>query len=178
MRLPDKLKGCNLYHLLGIKNFSGEEEIKRGYRRLAWEFHPDRFSQAKDAALKFELGSGAYEILKTPATRKKYDYCLRKNINLPWRVAGSDEKVWGRVNFSASFNDPGRPKENPVKQSTATSRDRCTEFWENVSRTSARPKIHSPRTQLDGDFPGFVSRCRKDFREFLNNVPRLQKKPS
>lgn len=176
MRLPNKLKGRNLYHLLEIENFSSEEEIKRGYRRLAWEYHPDRFSPAKDAALKFELGSEAYKILKVAPTRYKYDAMLHDSLTLPWRDGGNGKKVWNAVHFSASFNDPGRPKEHLGKQSKTTHRDRHIEFWRTISQIDPRPKVHSPQTRLDGDYPGFIDRCRSDFQRFLEQVPRLSNK--
>jgi curved DNA-binding protein len=62
----------NYYDILGINRFSSQDEIKRAYRKLARQFHPD-VSKEKNADEKFKELREAYEILKDPATRETYD---------------------------------------------------------------------------------------------------------
>ena len=57
------------YEVLGIGKSASADEIKKAYRRLAVQFHPDR---GGDEA-KFREASEAYEILKDDSKRKRYD---------------------------------------------------------------------------------------------------------
>jgi molecular chaperone DnaJ len=60
------------YELLGIERGADEGEIKRAFRRLARELHPD-VSEAPDAEERFKEVVEAYEVLSNPETRELYD---------------------------------------------------------------------------------------------------------
>ncbi|MEE9344210.1 MAG: DnaJ C-terminal domain-containing protein [Methylococcales bacterium] len=60
------------YNILGVNRFSSLDEIKRAYRKLARQFHPD-VSKEKNADEKFKEIREAYAILKDPAKREAYD---------------------------------------------------------------------------------------------------------
>jgi molecular chaperone DnaJ len=62
----------DLYALLGLQRDAGEDEIKRAYRRLARELHPD-INQDPNAERRFKEITAAYETLKDPARRRQYD---------------------------------------------------------------------------------------------------------
>ncbi|VDK67745.1 unnamed protein product, partial [Cylicostephanus goldi] len=59
-----------LYDLLKVKPDASEDEIKKSYRRLAKEFHPDKNPDHGD---QFKEISFAYEILSNPERRRLYD---------------------------------------------------------------------------------------------------------
>jgi len=61
------------YDVLGVSRSAGEEEIKRAYRKLAMEFHPDKHHGDKKAEEKFKEVSEAYEILSDANKRATYD---------------------------------------------------------------------------------------------------------
>lgn len=60
------------YHTLGIKQEASEEEIKRAYRRLAFQYHPDHNDNAHDQQYFIKIKE-AYEILSDPHKRNRYD---------------------------------------------------------------------------------------------------------
>lgn len=62
----------DFYKLLGVDKNATPVEIKKAYRKLALEYHPDR-NKSKDAAEKFKEISKAYEILSNPQKRQTYD---------------------------------------------------------------------------------------------------------
>lgn len=61
------------YKTLGVTKSASQEEIKKSYRKLALKFHPDKNPGNKEAEQKFKEIAEAYEVLKDPEKRKKYD---------------------------------------------------------------------------------------------------------
>ncbi len=60
------------YEILGVNKNSSIEEIKKKFRKLALEFHPDR-NKAPDASEKFKEINEAYQVLVDPEKKKIYD---------------------------------------------------------------------------------------------------------
>jgi curved DNA-binding protein len=60
------------YQTLGIKKDSAQDDIQKAYRKLARKFHPD-VNKDPQAEVKFKEIGEAYEVLKDPDKRKKYD---------------------------------------------------------------------------------------------------------
>lgn len=63
----------NPYEVLEIQKDATEEDIKKAYRKLAFQYHPDKNPNDKTAEEKFKEVSAAYEILNNPEKRKLYD---------------------------------------------------------------------------------------------------------
>jgi molecular chaperone DnaJ len=61
------------YEVLSIAKSANGDEIKKAYRKLAMEFHPDRNPDDPQAELKFKEATEAYEVLKDPDRRARYD---------------------------------------------------------------------------------------------------------
>ncbi|UZV89419.1 DnaJ domain-containing protein, partial [Treponema pallidum] len=61
------------YEVLGISKTASGEEIKKAYRRLAIQFHPDRNQGNKEAEERFKEATEAYEVLIDAQKRAAYD---------------------------------------------------------------------------------------------------------
>ncbi|EDR23260.1 hypothetical protein, conserved [Entamoeba dispar SAW760] len=69
---PDFNDPKDFYAILGLKNKSNEEDIKKAYRKLALQYHPDK-SKEEDAAEKFQKITDAYNFLSNYRNKRVYD---------------------------------------------------------------------------------------------------------
>lgn len=65
----------NFYNILGVKKNANKNEIKKAYRKLAKELHPDKNKDDPGSVTKFQDLSAAYEVLNDADKRKLYDKC-------------------------------------------------------------------------------------------------------
>jgi molecular chaperone DnaJ len=61
------------YDVLGVSRNADQEEIRKAYRKLALQYHPDRNPDNKDAEEKFKEAAEAYEVLSDPEKRENYN---------------------------------------------------------------------------------------------------------
>jgi molecular chaperone DnaJ len=64
---------ADLYDTIGVSKTASAEEIKKAYRKLARQHHPDRNPGDKAAEEKFKEVQAAYDVLSDPEKRKQYD---------------------------------------------------------------------------------------------------------
>ena len=62
------------YKILGASKDATEEQIRKSYRKVAMQYHPDRNPGNKEAEEKFKVASEAYEVLRDPEKREIYDH--------------------------------------------------------------------------------------------------------
>jgi molecular chaperone DnaJ len=63
----------DFYEVLGVTREADEEEIKRAYRKLAMQYHPDRNLGDPEAEIRFKEAAEAYDVLRDPEKRERYN---------------------------------------------------------------------------------------------------------
>ena len=75
---PDRDSGRDFYAILGVSRDASEEDIKKGYRKAAVKWHPDKWaskpeSEQKEAEEKFKAAAEAYEVLSDRNKKEIFD---------------------------------------------------------------------------------------------------------
>ena len=78
------------YEVLGISKTASADEIKKAYRKVAMQFHPDRNPGDKAAEEKFKEAAEAYEVLSNPEKRQRYNQFGHAGVGGAFTVAFSD----------------------------------------------------------------------------------------
>lgn len=70
--MPTMMKR-DYYEVLSVTKTANGDEIKKSYRRLAMQYHPDRNPGDAEAEAKFKEAAEAYDVLSDPAKKERYD---------------------------------------------------------------------------------------------------------
>lgn len=91
------------YEVLGVEKSSSEDELKKAYRKLAFEFHPDRNQEDPEAEQKFKEAAEAYDVLRDAEKRRRYDAFGHEGMNGGSSGFSSSEDIFG--SFSDIFGE-------------------------------------------------------------------------
>ncbi len=149
------------YAILGVENDATAQDIKRSFRQIARECHPDRSGGNADAEARFKKARKAYETLMDPVTRARYDRRGQRRVqpgesffDAFYRHTGeSDDGFFGAGGAGAA---EAAPKEGPQARARRASRAASATSAAG-GPTGRRPKRHDPGNDvsLDDLFNGF-----------------------
>lgn len=90
------------YEILGVEKSASPDEIKKAYRKLALQFHPDKNPDNKEAEEKFKEASEAYEVLSDTEKRQTYDQFGHAGIDPQFGQGGFQ---WSNFSHFEDFSD-------------------------------------------------------------------------
>ena len=117
----------DFYEILGVSKSSSADEIKKAYRKVAMQFHPDRNPGNKEAEEKFKEAAEAYEILSDQEKRAQYDRYGHAGMNARGGGFGGGQgmnmddifsnfgDIFGDDNMFGSFFGGGRQRSSGGK---------------------------------------------------------------
>jgi len=89
------MTSIDYYEILEIERNASNDQIKRSYKRLAFEYHPDRNPGNREAEERFKEINEAYQVLSNPDKRARYDSFGHI----------SSDSVFSDMDFDAGFGD-------------------------------------------------------------------------
>lgn len=150
------------YEVLGVTREATGEEIKKAYRKIAFENHPDRNPDDPEAEQTFKEASEAYEILGDPDKRRSYDRFGHEGMNgSQFDGFGSTDDIFSTFNdIFESFFGGSRGRRGPRPQQGADLRYNLTlSLEEAVKGTTVELQIpkeeNCNKCQGSGVEPGY-----------------------
>jgi len=90
------------YEILGVDKSSDDASIKKAYRKLAMQYHPDKNPDNKEAEEKFKEASEAYEVLSDKEKRQLYDQYGHAGVESQFGAGGFS---WDNFTHRSDLND-------------------------------------------------------------------------
>lgn len=117
------------YKILGVQKSATADEIKKAYRKLAQQYHPDRNPNDKRAEEKFKEINEAYDVLGKPESRAKYDRLGSNWRNFQQTTTSSPRSdfKWGDWSDFSKRGNTSRPV-----QDEDLGGSNFSEFFENM----------------------------------------------
>ena len=142
LRLSNLVKDVNLYKLLGVSESCSGDDVKKSYRKLVLEKHPDKLGQFESPAeeekarAEFLQIQEAFEVLSDERNRRMYDSSLPCDDTIP-----SEKQIGSPADFFGQFGDAFRRNERwsvvrPIPELGSEESDRASvevfyDFWFN-----------------------------------------------
>jgi molecular chaperone DnaJ len=140
------------YDVLGVDRQASEQDIKKAYRKLAIEYHPDKNKGSKEAEERFKEAAEAYSILGDPDKRAKYDAYGHEGMRASDQFSGFDSAIFADFSdilgdffgFGDIFGGRGRRRRTAARRGADLRYDLEVSFDESVYGMETKLKI--PRT--------------------------------
>jgi molecular chaperone DnaJ len=156
------------YQTLGVPKNAPQDEVKKAFRKLAREYHPDKHPGDKSAEEKFKEVSEAYETLSDPEKRKQYDELSRLGAFGPGAggfrpgaggYQGFDPGMFGQGNVQFDVGDlgdllgglfggaaGGRGRRKAAQRGADLQVDVTVSFDDSLKGVTARVPVEKPDT--------------------------------
>lgn len=176
------------YQVLGIPRTATEQEIKRAYRKLARQYHPDLNQGDKQAEVRFKELNEAYEVLSDPEKRSRYDQ-LGSSYQQWQHLGGTGNFDWSRWAANSPSNSGSRQRTSRVQYDTSGSSGIFSDFFNSIfgdssgrtrNETSAKKPIRGRDIEvevsitLEEAYQGTTRQIdhSSNSRQFTANIPR------
>jgi len=158
--------GRDYYEILGVARDADAASIKKAYRRLALQHHPDKNPGNKEAEERFKEAAEAYAVLSDPEKRRIYDQYGRAGLGSQGGFSGFDPEIFGDFadvlgdlfGFGGIFGGSGRRRR--PRRGHDLRYDLPVTFEEAVRGTEK--EIRVPRLERCGACDGRGARSEKD----------------
>ena len=154
------------YATLGVSRDASDDEIKKAFRKLARQYHPDVAKNKKEAEAKFKEINEAHEVLSDPGKRRKYNE-LGANWNQPgggYSQPSAGQRRWSTQEGDQEFHFGGTGFSDFFEQFFGR-RQPASDF-DHLFRRSGRP----PGTQGSGG-AGFAAKGAEIEGDILVTLP-------
>jgi len=105
------MEQTDYYEILGVPSHANEKQIKAAYRKLAFQYHPDRNTGDPDSAGKMKAINEAYAVLSNPSKRQHYD-ALRQQFGSSaynrFRNSYTENDIFRGSDINRIFEDMAR----------------------------------------------------------------------
>ncbi len=166
------------YKVLGVERGAGADDVRKAYRKLAMQYHPDRNPGDKQAEERFKDINEAYQVLNDPQKRARYDQLGSAYSN--WQQGG---RPTGDFDWSQWFGgQPGGTRVDPgdFGDLFGQGQEPFSDFFRTIfgggARTTTRPRRATTYQQpisitLEEAFRGTSRAFQSDARQITVRIP-------
>ena len=166
------------YKILGVERSASADAVRKAYRKLAMQYHPDRNPGDKQAEERFKEINEAYQVLNDPKKRARYDQLGSEYSN--WRQGGGSP---GDFDWAQWFSgQPGGTRVEYGDINDLFGQDAFSDFFRSIfggtggARTTARgrraPSYQQPITiSLEEAYRGTTRAFQSDERQITVRIP-------